>query len=76
MDEASKATPPELALPVLFGKKSIIVGDHRQLPPMIDGEEIKDLLVSLAKRHWPKHFHIKNLKYHNLKDYLQTLMKA
>jgi superfamily I DNA and/or RNA helicase len=50
MDEASKATPPELALPILFGKKSIIVGDHRQLPPMIDGEEIKDLLVSIGEK--------------------------
>jgi len=50
MYEASKATPPELALPVLFGKKSIIVGDHRQLPPMIDGEEIKDLLVSIGEK--------------------------
>lgn len=50
MDEASKATPPELALPVLYGKKSIIVGDHRQLSPMIDGEEIKDLLVSLGEK--------------------------
>ena len=50
MDEASKATPPELALPVLFGNKSIIVGDHRQLPPMIDGEEIKDLLVSIGEK--------------------------
>ncbi|WP_313578203.1 AAA domain-containing protein [Chishuiella sp.] len=47
MDEASKATPPELALPVLFGKKSIIVGDHRQLPPMVDGEKIKDVLKSI-----------------------------
>lgn len=50
MDEASKATPPELALPVLYGKKSIIVGDHRQLPPMIDGEEIKDLLVTIGEK--------------------------
>ena len=50
MDEASKATPPELALPVLFGKKAIIVGDHRQLPPMIDGQEIKDLLVSIGEK--------------------------
>lgn len=50
MDEASKATPPELALSVLFGKKSIIVGDHRQLPPMIDGEEIKDLLMSIGEK--------------------------
>ncbi|WP_231427709.1 DEAD/DEAH box helicase [Pedobacter sp. Leaf250] len=50
MDEASKATPPELALPVLYGKKSVIVGDHRQLPPMIDGEEIKDLLISIGEK--------------------------
>jgi superfamily I DNA and/or RNA helicase len=50
MDEASKATPPELALPVIYGKKSIIVGDHRQLPPMIDGEEIKDLLISIGEK--------------------------
>lgn len=50
MDEASKATPPELALPVLYGKKSIIVGDHRQLPPMIDGEEIKDILGSIGEK--------------------------
>ena len=50
MDEASKATPTELALPVVYGKKAIIVGDHRQLPPMIDGEEIKDLLISIGER--------------------------
>ena len=36
-----KATPPELALPILFGKNLLSLGDHRQLPPMIDGEEIK-----------------------------------
>ena len=54
MDEASKATPPELALPVIYGKKSIIVGDHRQLPPMIDGEEIKDLLISIGEKHLAK----------------------
>jgi superfamily I DNA and/or RNA helicase len=54
MDEASKATPPELALPVLYGKKSIIVGDHRQLPPMIDGEEIKDLLNSIGEKELAK----------------------
>jgi superfamily I DNA and/or RNA helicase len=34
----------------VYGKKAIIVGDHRQLPPMIDGEEIKDLLISIGER--------------------------
>jgi superfamily I DNA and/or RNA helicase len=54
MDEASKATPPELALPVLYGKKAIIVGDHRQLPPMVDGQEIKDLLISIGEKELAK----------------------
>ena len=33
IDEISKATPPEILLPILLGKKAILVGDHRQLPP-------------------------------------------
>ena len=38
-DESSKATPAELALPLIYGKKNILIGDHRQLPPMIDRDE-------------------------------------
>lgn len=34
VDEVSKATPTELILPLLLGRKAVIVGDHRQLPPM------------------------------------------
>jgi len=33
IDEISKATPPEILLPILLGKKAVLVGDHRQLPP-------------------------------------------
>lgn len=39
-DEASKATPAELALPLVYGKKAIVIGDHRQLPPNLDREDI------------------------------------
>ncbi|MCF0187060.1 MAG: hypothetical protein HUJ98_11295, partial [Bacteroidaceae bacterium] len=35
VDEASKATPPELLMPLWYAKKSIVIGDHRQLPPVI-----------------------------------------
>jgi superfamily I DNA and/or RNA helicase len=35
VDEVSKATPPELLLPMLKGAKIVLVGDSRQLPPMI-----------------------------------------
>lgn len=34
VDEVSKATPPELLLPALLGQRTILVGDHRQLPPV------------------------------------------
>ena len=33
IDEISKCTPPELLMPLLLGRKAILVGDHRQLPP-------------------------------------------
>lgn len=33
IDEVSKSTPPELILPMMLAKKSVLVGDHRQLPP-------------------------------------------
>ncbi len=34
IDEVSKATPPEMLLPMLMAQRSMLVGDHRQLPPM------------------------------------------
>lgn len=46
-DEASKATPPELALPCLFGKKAVIIGDHRQLPPISNVCELIDDLTKV-----------------------------
>ncbi len=36
IDEVSKATPLELLLPLMRGKKAILVGDHRQLPPIFN----------------------------------------
>lgn len=49
-DEASKASPPELALPFTFGKKAVIIGDHRQLPPMVDTNEFIESLVYLKDK--------------------------
>ena len=34
IDEVSKATPPELLIPLILAEKAILVGDHRQLPPL------------------------------------------
>jgi len=33
IDEVSKATPPELLMPMLLGRQIVLVGDHQQLPP-------------------------------------------
>lgn len=39
IDEVSKATPPEMLIPLLLANKAVLVGDHRQLPPMFDEHE-------------------------------------
>lgn len=46
MDEASKATPLEMSVPMVWGKKIIIIGDHKQLPPMMNEDNI---VTSLKK---------------------------
>ena len=48
MDEASKATPPELLMPLCFGTKSIVIGDHRQLPPMLNERSFREALLDLG----------------------------
>lgn len=35
VDEAGRATVPELLIPLLRSKKAILIGDHHQLPPSI-----------------------------------------
>lgn len=42
-DESSKSTPAELVLPFVYGERSVVIGDHRQLPPMLDREEFEDI---------------------------------
>ncbi|NEQ77014.1 MAG: hypothetical protein F6K23_30770 [Okeania sp. SIO2C9] len=38
IDEAARSTAPESFVPMSKGKKIILVGDHQQLPPIIDRE--------------------------------------
>ena len=39
VDEAGRATVPEALIPIVQSERVILVGDERQLPPMVDGEE-------------------------------------
>ena len=39
IDEVSKATPPELLAAMCRARRSVLVGDHRQLPPLFGERE-------------------------------------
>ena len=43
VDEVSKATPIELNLAILNAKKIILVGDQKQLPPMLDRNTLEEV---------------------------------
>lgn len=49
MDEASKATPLEMAIPMVLGKKIIIIGDHKQLPPLLDENSLDTALQKIGR---------------------------
>lgn len=49
IDEVSKATPPELLLPMLKGKKVILVGDHHQLPPLVGEDTLDETLQAILE---------------------------
>lgn len=52
IDEAGRATPPELFVPMSRGKRVILVGDHRQLPPVFEADlsadDLRDLDLSIT----------------------------
>lgn len=41
VDEAARANPLDLLIPLSMGKKVILVGDHKQLPHMLDPDVVK-----------------------------------
>ncbi len=47
VDEVSKATLPELLLPMAVGHKIILVGDHKQLPPMVQDNSLQEVAEQL-----------------------------
>ncbi|MCH5193353.1 MAG: protein kinase [Oscillospiraceae bacterium] len=51
IDEAAKATLTELAVSLYGAKKAILVGDHKQLPPIFDNEIIDNMNMSIEERH-------------------------
>lgn len=50
IDEAARATPLETLVPIVKGKKIILVGDHKQLPPIIKTNLQKEKLKEKGLR--------------------------
>ena len=70
-DESSKATPAELSLPLIYGVKNVIIGDHRQLPPMLSRESFTNSFDFLIKREKndDERNRLKELKSYVLKNF-------
>ena len=43
VDEAARVSPRDLMIPLAYGKRIILVGDHRQLPHLIDDEVARQM---------------------------------
>lgn len=57
VDEAARVSPRDLLIPMAQGKKIILVGDHRQLPHIIDEEVAKEMEAGeshLTEAEWLK----------------------
>jgi serine/threonine protein kinase len=50
VDEAARATPGELAVAIQSGRRVLLVGDHRQLPPLYTEPVVRKIAVELQ---WP-----------------------
>ena len=44
VDEAARANPLDLFIPMSMGKKLVLVGDHKQLPHMLEPDVIKTIM--------------------------------
>jgi DNA repair exonuclease SbcCD ATPase subunit/pantothenate kinase-related protein Tda10 len=48
IDEVSKCTPPEILIPALKGKKLVLIGDYRQLPPMLHEKSLEEIAIEMG----------------------------
>lgn len=74
MDEASKATPLEMAVPMVLGKKIIVIGDHKQLPPMMDENSIDTALKKIGRHELAEK--LENIKESQFKRLFEAAQKV
>lgn len=59
IDEATQATEPSCLVPIIHGRKVVMAGDHRQLPPTVKNREaveegLKDTLFERLAEKYPE----------------------
>ncbi|MCQ6253897.1 IGHMBP2 family helicase [Methanocaldococcus sp.] len=65
IDEGSQAMEPSCLIPIIKGKKLIMAGDHKQLPPTVlsENEELKKTLFERLIKKYPEFSSILKIQY-------------
>ncbi|NPA58213.1 MAG: IGHMBP2 family helicase, partial [Aquificae bacterium] len=66
VDEASQSTEPSCLIPVIKGKKLVLAGDHKQLPPTVLHPEAKGLTFTMFERFiklYPENSYMLKIQY-------------
>jgi len=66
IDEASQSTEPSCLIPVIKGKKIVLAGDHKQLPPTVLHPEAKGLSFTMFERFiniYPENAYMLKIQY-------------
>jgi len=76
MDEASKATPPEMIVPLTLGEKMIIIGDHKQLPPMMEENDFVEKLTLVGAQDLVKEWEKEDYKISQFEKLFKNAPKS
>lgn len=65
IDEGSQAMEPSCLIPIVKGRKLIMAGDHKQLPPTVlsENEELKKTLFERLIKKYPEFSSILEIQY-------------
>lgn len=75
VDEAAKCNTLDLLIPITMGKKIVLVGDHKQLYPMLDTDLIKDELTTEQKEELKTNILFKRLFEEKVPDGFKSTLR-
>ncbi len=72
IDEAARANPLDLLIPMSMGKKLVLVGDHKQLPHMLEPDVVKKIQADPEFKDMPE---LEKSLFQHMYDMLEKLRK-